>query len=167
VTLNGLRRLGWKQTPSGWLVEASEPLTSEQIVRAREFAADAGLTIETRRESSSTTPIAIATAAGALLALAILAMTVGLVRSESAGDLSGSFAGGARRTAERRVSRDRVEIRGVAVVATPPDVRSVAGGNVVFAATCSASSGRGRRSPRLPLAEAEQACALRDARRRR
>ena len=65
----------------------SRPLTSEQVADAREFAADAGLTIETRRESSSTTPIAIATAAGALLALAILAMTVGLIRSETAGDL--------------------------------------------------------------------------------
>ena len=87
ITLDGLRRRGWKQTPSGWLVEAGRPLTSEQVADAREFAADAGLTIETRRESSSTTPIAIATAAGALLALAILAMTVGLIRSESAGDL--------------------------------------------------------------------------------
>ena len=87
VTLDGLRRRGWKQTPSGWLVEADRPLTSEQVADAREFAADAGLTIETRRESSSTTPIAIATAAGALLALAILAMTVGLIRSETAGDL--------------------------------------------------------------------------------
>ena len=87
ITLDGLRRRGWKQTPSGWLVEAGRPLTSEQVADAREFAADAGLTIETRRESSSTTPIAIATAAGALLALAILAMTVGLIRSETAGDL--------------------------------------------------------------------------------
>ena len=41
------------------------------------------------------TPIAIATAAGALLALAILAMTVGLIRSESAGDLRTLTAAGA------------------------------------------------------------------------
>jgi putative ABC transport system permease protein len=95
VTPNGLRRLGWKQTPSGWLVEASEPLTSEQIADAREFAAENGLTIETRRERSSTTPIAIATAAGAFLALAILAMTVGLIRSETAGDLRTLTATGA------------------------------------------------------------------------
>ena len=53
VTLDGLRRRGWKQAPSGWLVEAGRPLTSEQVADAREFAADAGLTIETRRESSS------------------------------------------------------------------------------------------------------------------
>jgi putative ABC transport system permease protein len=96
ITLDGLRRRGWRQTPSGWLVEAGRPLTSEQIAEARNFAADAGLTIETRREDpSSATPIAIATAAGALLALAILAMTVGLIRSESAGDLRTLTATGA------------------------------------------------------------------------
>jgi putative ABC transport system permease protein len=96
VTLNGLRRLGWKQVPSGWLVESSRSLTSEQIATARELAAEAGLAIETQRESTSlATPIAIATAAGALLALAILAMTVGLIRSESAGDLRTLTAAGA------------------------------------------------------------------------
>jgi putative ABC transport system permease protein len=96
ITLDGLRRRGWKQIPSGWLVESSRPLRSEQIADARDLAAAGGLTIETRRESTSfTRPIAIATAAGALLALAILAMTVGLVRSESAGDLRTLTATGA------------------------------------------------------------------------
>ena len=71
-------------------------MTSEQIADARDLAAAGGLTIETRRESTSfTTPIAIATAAGALLALAILAMTVGLIRSETAGDLRTLTATGA------------------------------------------------------------------------
>jgi putative ABC transport system permease protein len=88
ITLDGLRRHGWRQIPSGWLLESSRPLTNEQIADARDFAGNAGLTIETQRESTSfTTLIAIATAAGAILALAILAMTVGLIRSESAGDL--------------------------------------------------------------------------------
>src|SRR5829696_492111 len=96
VTLDGLRRHGWKQVPSGWLVESSRPLTSEQIDAAREVAAPADLTIETQRERTSlATPIAIATAAGAFLALVILAMTVGLIRSESAGDLRTLTATGA------------------------------------------------------------------------
>jgi putative ABC transport system permease protein len=96
VTLNGLRRHGWKQVPSGWLVESSRPLTSEQIDAARELASGAALTIETQRERTSlATPIAIATAAGAFLALVILAMTVGLIRSESAGDLRTLTATGA------------------------------------------------------------------------
>jgi putative ABC transport system permease protein len=96
VTLNGLRRHGWKQVPNGWLIESTNPLTSEQIATARELAAEAGLEIETQHERMSlATPIAIATAAGALLALAILAMTVGLIRSESAGDLRTLTATGA------------------------------------------------------------------------
>jgi putative ABC transport system permease protein len=96
ITLYGLRRHGWKQIPAGWLIHSSRPLTSEQIAAARDLAANAGLTIEARRESTSfAKPIAIATAAGALLALAILAMTVGLIRSESAGDLRTLTATGA------------------------------------------------------------------------
>jgi putative ABC transport system permease protein len=64
ITLDGLRRRGWSQIP----------LTSEQIAAARDLAVAGGLTIETRRENHSpTTLVASATAAGALLALAILA----------------------------------------------------------------------------------------------
>jgi putative ABC transport system permease protein len=96
ITLNGLRRHGWKQIPAGWLVESSHPLTSGQIADARDAAAKAGLTIDTRRKKHTpTTVMAIATAAGALLALAILAMTVGLIRGESAGDLRTLTATGA------------------------------------------------------------------------
>ena len=39
ITLDGLRRRGWRQIPSGWLVESSRPLTSEQVSDARELAA--------------------------------------------------------------------------------------------------------------------------------
>jgi putative ABC transport system permease protein len=96
ITLDGLRRHGWRQIPSGWLVESTRPLTSEQISDARDFAAAGGLTIEVQRGTASfTTLIAIATAAGALLALAILAMTVGLIRSEAAADLRTLTATGA------------------------------------------------------------------------
>ena len=96
ITLDGLRRHGWSQIPSGWLVESRRPLTSEQISDARQFAAAGGLTIEAEREATSfTTLIGIAIAAGAFLALAILAMTVGLIRSESAGDLRTLTATGA------------------------------------------------------------------------
>jgi putative ABC transport system permease protein len=103
ITLDGLRRHGWKEIPSGWLLQSTRPLTSKQIVAARDLAADAGLTIEVQRASPSHAKIiAIATGAGALLALAILAMTVGLIRSESAGDLRTLTAtgatGGIRRT---------------------------------------------------------------------
>jgi putative ABC transport system permease protein len=96
ITANGLRRHGWKQIPAGWLLESSRPLTSGQIADARDAAAETGLTIETRRKKNPPTEVmAIATAAGALLALAILAMTVGLIRGESTGDLRTLTAAGA------------------------------------------------------------------------
>jgi putative ABC transport system permease protein len=96
VTLGGLRRHGWKQIPAGWLVESSRPLTGDQIAAARGVAAEAGLTIEVeRKDHSLATVMAIATAAGALLALAVLALTVGLIRGESAGDLRTLTATGA------------------------------------------------------------------------
>ena len=96
ITPNGLRRHGWNQIPAGWLVQSSQPLTSDQIADARDAAAEAGLTIETRKTSNPPTKaMLIATAAGALLALAILAMTVGLIRGESAGDLRTLTATGA------------------------------------------------------------------------
>jgi putative ABC transport system permease protein len=97
VTLNGLRRHGWKPIPAGWLVESKRPLTSEQIADARGSAAKAGLTIEVKRQkdASLTRAMGIATGAGAVLALCILALTVGLIRSESAGDLRTLTATGA------------------------------------------------------------------------
>jgi putative ABC transport system permease protein len=96
ITPSALRRFGWKQIPGGWLVEAKRPLTSDQIADARELASDAGLTIEVRRgDTTFAKTMAIATGAGALLALGILAMTVGLIRSESAGDLRTLTAAGA------------------------------------------------------------------------
>jgi putative ABC transport system permease protein len=96
ITLDGLRRHGFKQVPAGWLVVSNKPLTSDRIADARALAADAGLTLEVRREATSLATVrAIATAAGALLALGILAMTVGLIRSQSAGELRTLTATGA------------------------------------------------------------------------
>src|SRR5215204_3668277 len=131
ITLDGLRRGGWKQIPSGWLVESSRPLTSEQIADARQLAADAGLTIEVQREPTSHAELsAIATAAGALLALAILAMTVGLIRSETAGDLRTLTAAGA--TSRVRRTLTAATAGGLALLGA---LLGVAGAYVVVVAT--------------------------------
>jgi putative ABC transport system permease protein len=131
ITLDGLRRHGWKQMPSGWLIETSRPLTSDQIAAARDFAANSGLTIETqRRSNSNTTLIAIATAAGALLALAILAMTVGLIRSESAGDVRTLTATGA--TSRIRRTLTAATAGGLALLGA---LLGVAGAYLMLAAT--------------------------------
>jgi putative ABC transport system permease protein len=96
ITPDGLRRHGWRRIPAGWLVESGRALTSDEIADARRVAAGAGLTIEVEQEGDSYARVmAAATAAGAVLALAILAMTVGLIRGESAGDLRTLTAAGA------------------------------------------------------------------------
>jgi len=105
ITLDGLRRHGWKQIPAGWLVESTRPLRSDQIADARELAAQAGFTIEVRRERTSHAKLmALAIGVGALLALGILAMTVGLIRSESAGDLRTLTATGATSRVRRTLT---------------------------------------------------------------
>jgi putative ABC transport system permease protein len=131
ITLGGLRRHGWKQVPAGWLVEAHRPLTSDQIADARALAADAGLTLEVRREASSRAgAMAIATVAGALLALGILALTVGLIRSESTGDLRTLTAAGA--TSRIRRTLTATTAGALALLAA---LLGVAGAYVVLMAT--------------------------------
>jgi putative ABC transport system permease protein len=131
ITPNGLRRHGWKQVPGGWLVESNRPLTSDQIAEARELASRAGLTIEVRREQTSfARTMAIATAAGALLALAILAMSVGLIRGESVGDLRTLTATGA--TSRIRRALTGTTAGALALLGT---LLGVAGAYVLLAAT--------------------------------
>jgi putative ABC transport system permease protein len=148
VTHSGLLRHGWKQVPNGWLIESSRPLTGEQIATARENAAEAGLEIETQHERMSlATPIAIATAAGALLALAILAMTVGLIRSESAGDLRTLTATGATSRIRRTLTAATA-----GALALLGALLGVAGAYLALAATYSDDLGYLGRIPVLPLA---------------
>jgi putative ABC transport system permease protein len=148
ITPDGLRRLGLQQVPSGWIVEADTPLTSQQIADARALAAENGLTIETRRERTSlATTKAIAIAAGTLLALAILAMTVGLIRSESAGDLRTLTATGATSRIRRTLTAATA-----GVLAFLGALLGVVGAYLGLAATYSDDLGYLGRIPVLPLA---------------
>jgi putative ABC transport system permease protein len=105
LTTHAIQRLGLQQQVVGWLVQTSRPLTEAQIEAARTAAAGAGLTIETRDTKASLTRLGQgATAAGMLLALGVLAMTVGLIRSETANDLRILTAAGATGTARRTVT---------------------------------------------------------------
>jgi putative ABC transport system permease protein len=148
ITFNGLRRRGWKQIPSGWLLESSRPLTSDQIANARDIAARAGLTIEVKAEGSSNARImAIATTAGAILALGILAMTVGLIRSESASDLRTLTATGATSGIRRRLTATTA-----GALALMGALLGVAGAYIVLAATYSDDLGYLSHVPVLYLA---------------
>src|SRR5262249_1721343 len=87
MTLSGLHRRHWRQIQSGWLINSSQPPTATQLADARAAAAKAGLVIEARNTQASLATIsAAATAAGALLALGVLALTAGLIPPEAAGD---------------------------------------------------------------------------------
>jgi putative ABC transport system permease protein len=106
VTTDVLTRRGWVAAPSGrWLVETSAPPTTEQLATLREAAAGAGLTVEVRDPQGGLGALRSgATAAGILAALGILAMTVGLVRSEASRDLRILTATGATRRTRRTLT---------------------------------------------------------------
>lgn len=105
ITEGALARHGWVRARSGWLVESPHRLTTRQIAAARSAAASAGLAIETRSTQDDLAQIrTITTAAGTLLALGIVAMTVGLIRSESARDLRTLTATGASSRTRRAIT---------------------------------------------------------------
>jgi len=96
VTPQSAATHGWMVVPAAWFIQTKAPLTEAQRARARSLAADAGLKTETRdRKSTLATARTVATGVGALLALAILSMTVGLIRAEAAGDVRMLTAAGA------------------------------------------------------------------------
>ncbi|MDP1806545.1 MAG: hypothetical protein Q8K72_15320, partial [Acidimicrobiales bacterium] len=105
LTTQAVERLGLQTRVAGWLIQTDRPLTGAQIEAARKAAAGAGLTIETRDTQQSLKRLGRqATGAGMLLALGVLAMTVGLIRSETANDLRILTATGASSTARRAVT---------------------------------------------------------------
>jgi putative ABC transport system permease protein len=86
-------------TASGWFIQAPAGLTAAQVRDAQAAAAAAGLAIESRNSIPSlATVVNDATVFGIALALAILGMSVGLVRSEAGRDLRTLSATGASGT---------------------------------------------------------------------
>ena len=105
MTTSAVDRLGLRAVPSAWLIEAGHPLRAAQVGAARKTAAAAGLTIETRPSGSSLSRLAHqVTAAGIVLALGVLALTVGLIRSETAHELRTLTAAGASATTRRTLT---------------------------------------------------------------
>ena len=104
ITASAAARLGLRQATVAWLIQTPRPLTSVQISNARRVAAGAGLTIETKNETPSLNEVRdTATAAGILVALGVLAMTIGLIRSETAGDIRTLTATGASARTRRGI----------------------------------------------------------------
>jgi putative ABC transport system permease protein len=100
-----MRTLDLQPITAAWLIQARGPLTTAQIQTAQKAAASAGLYVETRTVQASLAPLRDwSTVAGILLALGVLGMTVGLIRSETANDLRTLTATGASRTTRRALT---------------------------------------------------------------
>jgi putative ABC transport system permease protein len=106
LTAQAISERGWVSAASGrWLVETQQVPTTAQLDAARGLAAGAGLTIEVRDRQGGLGALRTgATGAGMLVALGIVAMAVGLVRSEAARDLRVLTAAGATRGTRRAIT---------------------------------------------------------------
>jgi putative ABC transport system permease protein len=105
ITEHAIRLLHLSTGVAGWLVQTPNPPTATQITDARQTAAAAGLSIETRNSAPSSAEILDwATVFGIALALGILAMSIGLIRSETARDLRTLTATGASSMTRRELT---------------------------------------------------------------
>ena len=97
ITEKEMRTFGLTSQPTGWLLQTRHPLITAQVAEARRRAAAAGITVETRTagDHSLQNLRTYSMITGVLVALGVLAMTVGLIRSETAGELRTLTATGA------------------------------------------------------------------------
>src|SRR5262249_60546291 len=86
-------------------IQAPAPRTATQINAARQLALAYRVTVETKSNNPSLGEIADgATTLGIVIALSVLAMSVGLIRSETAQDLRTLTATGASGTTRRTIT---------------------------------------------------------------
>jgi putative ABC transport system permease protein len=105
ITEHAVHQLGLQASTAGWLIQTAQPLSAAQIKGAQLTAASAGMTVETKNDAPSSSEIINwATVFGIALALGILAMTVGLIRSETASDLRILAATGASSSTRRSLT---------------------------------------------------------------
>jgi putative ABC transport system permease protein len=105
ITEHAIHTLGLHASRQGWLIRTPHPPTAAQITNARLTAGAAGMTIETKNSAPSSAEILNwATVFGIALALGILAMTIGLIRSETARDLRTLTATGASSFTRRELT---------------------------------------------------------------
>lgn len=96
ITEHAMKEFHIAHTTSDWLVVGTHSFTAAQISAAELTASTAQLQVESRNDiPSGSTIVNWATLFGILIALGVLAMSVGLVRSETAGELRTLSATGA------------------------------------------------------------------------
>jgi putative ABC transport system permease protein len=105
ITEQAVRRFHLQSSTSDWLVLGSRPFTAAQISGAQLTASTAQLSVESKNDQpTSSQVINWATVFGIALALGILAMSVGLIRSETASDLRTLAAAGASNFTRRTLT---------------------------------------------------------------
>jgi putative ABC transport system permease protein len=119
ITEQAVRALHETAVPVGWLVQAPAALTAVQVNAARQAAVTLGTTIESKSGQLGLGQISNgATVGGLLIALGVLAMTVGLIRSETASDLrtlTATGAGARTRRALTGVTAGAIALLGAAL----------------------------------------------------
>ena len=89
----------------GWTILAGSPITQPQLTSANSLAASGDLSTESKNDAPSSAEIVNwATVFGIALALGVLAMSVGLIRSETASDLRTLTAAGASSRTRRSLT---------------------------------------------------------------
>jgi putative ABC transport system permease protein len=107
ITESALRRLHVTSENSlgGWTIAAGSAITQPQLTSANSLAAAGDLTIESKNDAPTSAEIVNwATVFGIALALGVLAMSVGLIRSETASDLRTLTAAGASSRTRRSLT---------------------------------------------------------------
>ena len=105
ITEHAVHQLHLTTTTAGWLIQTPGSLTPGQVSAAERAAVAAGLAVESRDSIPTYTEVLdVATIFGILLALGILAMSVGLLRSETASSVRTLTATGASGAARRAIS---------------------------------------------------------------
>ena len=98
ITVSALRRLHLADQSGldGWIIQTNSPISAAQITNAQALAATDNLSVESRNDAPTSHEIVNWTTVFAIgLALGILAMSIGLIRSETASELRTLTATGA------------------------------------------------------------------------
>jgi putative ABC transport system permease protein len=107
ITESALQRLhiATQNSLDGWMILSNSTITSAQLTSARSLAASNSLSIESKNDEPTSAEIVNwATVFGIALALGVLAMSVGLIRSETASELRTLTAAGASSRTRRALT---------------------------------------------------------------
>jgi putative ABC transport system permease protein len=105
ITEYAVRKYHMQAQLTGWLIQAPAPFTAAQLSAVRQFGNANEVQVETPAFNPSLTDFTYgATALGIVIALSMLAMSVGLIRSEAGPELRTLTATGASGTTRRMIT---------------------------------------------------------------